>query len=134
MNLKPHEKVIIGNSVIENGQKSASFVIHNKATILREKDIMTEEKANTPAKRIYFVVQLMYMAGGIEESKEHHSTFFVLTNQFLKACPTPEAVVLISEMGMNVLNENFYAALKCCKDLMEYEKGILDGDTTGMDE
>ena len=134
LNLKPHEKVIIGNSVIENGQKGASFVIHNKATILREKDIMTEETADTPAKRIYFVIQLMYMAGGMEESKQHHAAFFELTNQFLKACPTPEAVGLVSDMGMHILNDNFYAALKSCKQLIEYESGVLNVASSGMDK
>ena len=55
LKLKPQEKIVIGNTVIENGSKSATFLIHSKSIILREKDIMQEEQANSPAKRIYYV-------------------------------------------------------------------------------
>ncbi|MBL6942706.1 MAG: hypothetical protein ISR53_11185, partial [Rhodospirillales bacterium] len=58
LRLKPHEKLVIGNSVIENGPKSTSFLVHSKTTILREKDILTEDDANTPAKRIYYLALL----------------------------------------------------------------------------
>jgi len=131
--LKPNEKVIIGNAVIQNGKKSASFVIHNKATILRQKDIMTEEDANSPAKRIYFLVQLMYLAGSLEASREHHTDFFNLTRQFLEACPTPEALELISNIGQNIMDGKFFNSLKECRHLMEYEDAIINGtiETSG---
>ena len=127
LSLKPNEKFVIGNAVIENEPKSATFLILNKTTILREKDILTEETANTPAKRIYFIVQLMYLTGSMEESKEQHPVFFNLTKQFLAACPTPEVFEVISDVGELILNDNFYAALKRCKELIKYEKEILEG-------
>ena len=68
LNLKPHEKCIIGGAAVQNGNKMASLLIANQTTILREKHIMTEEKADTLAKQIYFVVQLIYLDGGIDNS------------------------------------------------------------------
>jgi len=124
LKLKPQEKVVIGNTVIENGPKSATFLIHSKTTILREKDIMLEEEANTPAKRIYYVSLLMYLAGSIEESKIHHPAFMELTGQFQEACPTPRAIELISDIGTKILDDDFYGALKSARSLITYEEEV----------
>lgn len=125
LKLKPQEKVVIGNTVIENGLKSATFLIHSKTIILREKDIMQEEEANSPARRIYYVSLLMYLAGSTEESQVHHPVFKELTRQFQEACPTPEAIELISDIGTKILNDNFYGALKSARHLIAYEEKVL---------
>ena len=128
LRLKPHEKLVIGSCVIENGPKSTSFLVHSKTTILREKDILTEEEANTPAKRVYYSVLLMYLAGSIDESADLHSTFFELSNQFLEACPSQEVIEIISELGTRILEDDFYGALKSAQSLIKYEKKILFQD------
>jgi flagellar protein FlbT len=125
LKLKPQEKVVIGNAVIENGPKSVTFLIHSKTTILREKDIMLEEQANSPARRIYYVSLLMYLAGSIEESKVHHPAYQELTSQFQEACPTPRAIELISDIGTKILDDNFYGALKSARNLITYEEEVL---------
>ncbi len=127
LKLKPQEKVVIGNTVIENGPKSASFLIHSKTTILREKDIMTEDQANSPAKRIYYVTLLMYLAGSIEDSKVHHPAFHELTKQFMEACPTPSAIQIIGDLGNKILEDDFYGALKTARSLITYEEEVLSG-------
>ncbi len=134
LKIKPNEKIIIGNTVIENGQKSASFLVHNKTTILREKDILTEETADSPAKRIYFAVQLMYMAGNLEASKSLHSSFFALTSDFMTACPTPEAIELLTEIGDKILADDLYGALKTSRKLIAYEKKVMDGFSPEKEE
>ena len=59
--LKPHERIVIGNAVIRNGETRGKLFIEGKTPIMREKDILTASDANSPAKRIYFVLQLMYL-------------------------------------------------------------------------
>ena len=39
--LKPNERIIIGNAVIRNGEQRTRFFIEGDAPILREKDILT---------------------------------------------------------------------------------------------
>ena len=131
LKLKPQEKIVIGNTVIENGSKSATFLIHSKSIILREKDIMQEEQANSPAKRIYYVSLLMYLAGSPEECKVHHPAFRELTRQFQEACPTPSAIELISIIGTRIFNEDFYGALKSARSLILYEEQVLSEATKG---
>ncbi len=56
VNIKPGEKFIVNGAVMVAGNKGASLILQNEATILLGKDIMQEEDANTPAKRIYFSI------------------------------------------------------------------------------
>ena len=60
--LKPGERVMLGDCVITNPDQRTRLLVEGSAPILREKDIMTESRADTPAKRIYLAVQLMYTA------------------------------------------------------------------------
>ena len=49
--LKPGERLIVGNCVITNSDQRTRLFIDGKAPILREKDILTFETADSPAKR-----------------------------------------------------------------------------------
>jgi alpha-D-ribose 1-methylphosphonate 5-triphosphate synthase subunit PhnH len=62
--LKPHERVVIAGASICNGPTAASFLVENNAPILREKDILKEKEALSPAQKIYFVIQVMYLDSG----------------------------------------------------------------------
>ena len=47
--LKPHERIVIGESLITNSDTRISFMVEGKEPILREKDILMPEKADTPS-------------------------------------------------------------------------------------
>src|SRR6185436_14441151 len=59
--LKPGEKFVINGAVVVNADRRTSLLIQNKVAILREKDVMLPSEANTPVKRIYFDVMMMYL-------------------------------------------------------------------------
>ena len=61
LSLKPGEKFVLNGAVVQNGDRRSALLLQNKASVLREKDIMQEEEANTPARRIYFPVMMMYL-------------------------------------------------------------------------
>ena len=46
--LKPFERIVIGETVLINSGTRTSFLIDGDAPILREKDTVTPENANTP--------------------------------------------------------------------------------------
>jgi flagellar biosynthesis repressor protein FlbT len=83
--LKPGERILIGESVITNGDQRARFVIEGALPVLREKDIMTVERANTPAKRVYLAVQLMYTG---RDPRNHHEIYCRLVREILQAAPS----------------------------------------------
>ncbi|PKN18025.1 MAG: flagellar protein FlbT [Deltaproteobacteria bacterium HGW-Deltaproteobacteria-6] len=120
--LKPCEKFILGGAVIANGDAKSTFVVENDVPILREKDIMTLASANTPCKRIYFAIQLMYVDG--KNLPEHHKTFWELVKDVAKAAPSRKPV--LQEISEKILDERYYQALKLTKKLIEYEQEVID--------
>src|SRR5512145_280589 len=120
--LKVHEKFIIGGAVITNGDSKSTFVVENDVPILREKDIMTLAAANTPCKRIYFAIQLMYIDG--KNMPEHHKTYWELVKDVANAAPSQKA--LLQEISNHILNDRYYQALKLTKNLIEYEEEIVN--------
>ena len=126
LNLKAHEKCIIGGAAVQNGNKIASLTIANRTTILREKHIMTEEKADTLAKQIYFVVQLIYMDGGIDNSRQNHKIFFKLIREFIDMDPGSIGLDIIGEIGQLILDGADYQALAQGRKLIEYEKTLFN--------
>ncbi len=87
LSLKPGEKFVLNGAVLANGDKRTSLVIQNKACVLREKDIMQPEDANTPARRIYLAIMMMYLDG--EASEEPYNEFALRMTEFMGAIRTP---------------------------------------------
>ena len=83
LSLKPGEKFVLNGAVLANGDKRTSLVIQNKACVLREKDIMQPEDANTPARRIYLAIMMMYLDG--EASEEPYNEFALRMTEFMGA-------------------------------------------------
>lgn len=119
--LKPGEKIIIGESLITNDSQRTRLFIEGSAPILREKDILTPATANTPARRIYLIVQLMYLARNVEKLKDE---YFSSINEFILA--SPSSIGYITDISKNILSGNLYRALKDAKLLIEHERRLID--------
>lgn len=124
LSLKPDEKLVINGAVIANGERRATLIVHNKASILREKDIMQEEEVTTPACRIYFPVMLMYMDGA--STPKYYDEFVLRMTEFMGAISTPYAIDLCVAISKDVMNKNYYKALINCKKLMKFEAERLN--------
>jgi flagellar protein FlbT len=120
--LKPHERIIIGSCVITNTDQRARLLIEGeRVPILREKDILTPETADTPAKLIYLAVQLMYIS---PEPVINHGTYFNLLRDVVTTAPSMWSI--IEGININILSGELYLALKEAKKLVAYEKKLLD--------
>ena len=119
--LKPHERIIIGGAVITNGGAAATFTVDNTVPILREKDILSEESATTYCKKIYLVVQLMYL--GTSPNPELARLYGDLVADLLPAVPSMKD--LISGITGYILDGKYYQALKQAKKLIQYEQELL---------
>jgi len=118
--LRPRERILIGDCVITNSDQRTRFVIEGHVPILREKDIMTAQGADTPAKRIYLCVQLMYTS---REPRAHYEIYFALLTEFVRAAPS--AWPLIESINNQILTGNLYNALKDARKLITYEQDLL---------
>jgi flagellar biosynthesis repressor protein FlbT len=124
--LKPGERIIVGTAVIRNGDARARLHIEGDAPILREKDILTPATADSPAKKIYLAVQLMYLSGDLSA---HNEFYFPLVQDFLKAAPS--ALPLIAEINSRILAGDLYKALKAVRSLITYEQELIAHATGG---
>ncbi len=119
LSLKPGERFVINGAVIANGDRRSSLIIHNKAAILREKDIMQEEDVNTPAKRLYFPVMLMYLDQG--DTDKFYEEFVVRMTEFMSAISSSEGIDLCVKISKHVMNKEYYKAVIGCKKLIAFE-------------
>lgn len=122
ISLKPHERLIISGAVVVNGATKADIAVENNVPILREKDIMGLQEAESPCKRIYFTIQLMY----IDEKNmtDHHKIYWELVKDVAEAAPSRKP--LLQEISKNILNERYYQALKLTRKLIDYEQEVLN--------
>lgn len=124
--LKPGEKVIIGDAVVVNDDQRTRLFIEGDTPILREKDILTPATADTPARRIYLTVQMMYLAGGVDRIQ---SNYFELVNDIIRAAPS--TIPFITRISNHILGSRFYAALKEAKLLIAHEEKLLHAASGG---
>ena len=119
--LKPHEKIVIAGAVITNGNAGTHLLIENNVPLLREKDILKEENATTPARRIYFVVQLMYLDE--VNIAMYHQRYWSLVRDFLKAVPS--AISMIRNISSKIQSGQYYKSLKLINQLIGYEQSLI---------
>jgi flagellar protein FlbT len=124
--LKPGERIVVGTAVIRNGESRARLHIEGEAPILREKDILTPASADSPAKKIYLAVQLMYLSGDLSA---HHEFYFPLVQDFVRAAPS--SLPLIAEINNRILAGDLYKALKAVRELIAYEQELIAHATGG---
>lgn len=132
LSLKPGEKFVLNGAVMTNGDKRASLVIQNKAALLREKDIMQREDADTPARRIYFPIMMMYLEP--EESEELYTEFALRMTEFMGAIRDQAALMTCVEISRQVMAGAYYKALVLCRKLFDFERERLSYDPQGLSD
>ncbi|MCG6204501.1 flagellar biosynthesis repressor FlbT [Rhodopseudomonas sp. HC1] len=118
--LKPFERIVIGQSVITNSDSRTTFLIDGDAPIMREKDILTAETANTPVKRVYLCVQMMYLQNDIPAYQDLYLGFI---KELLEAVPSfRDTIEATSNL---ILSGQLYKALRELRPLIKREEELL---------
>jgi flagellar biosynthesis repressor protein FlbT len=130
LSLKPNEKIVLNGAVVQNGDRRTTLLLQNKASVLREKDIMQPDEADTPARRIYLPVMLMYLHG--QESPEHYNEFALRMTEFMGAVRNPDVLAECVGVSRDVMSGDYYKALTKCRKLMEYEQERLGNVASGL--
>lgn len=119
--LKPGERIILGDCIITNDNQRTRLFIEGDAPILREKDILTPETADSPAKRVYLCVQLMYLE---RDTSKLRDEYFTLVGDFVRAAPS--SLAMVDAINNSILTNSLYKALKEAKTLIEFEARLID--------
>lgn len=120
IDLKPGEKILIGDAVITNDSQRTRLHIAGEAPILREKDVMQEDAADTPCRRVYFLVQCMYLA---RSSQSYHARYFELVHEIQKA--SPSSAIFFMQINEHIISGTFYKALKVARELIDHERELI---------
>lgn len=130
LSLKPGEKFVLNGAVLQNGDRRASLILQNKASVLREKDILQEDEVNSPARRIYFPVMMMYLdeAG----SQKYYEEFAGRLAEFMGVIKNPTVLMDCLNISKHVMAKEFYKALMLSRKLIEYEDERLGNVPSGL--
>lgn len=118
--LKPGERLIVGNALITNDKERAKLFIEGNVPILREKYVLTEKEADTPCKKVYYVLQEMYLA---KDPTVLHPEYFTRIGEIMQAAPS--FAPAFDELNRDILGGDYYAALKHMMPIIEREAGML---------
>jgi flagellar protein FlbT len=120
--LKADERVIIGGAVLKNVTgRAIELAVENQTPLLREKEILTQSSADSPCKKVYLAIQMMYVDRA--NLGDYHKIYWDITKDVIAAAPsTLPAVRVISEL---VYEERYYAAMKEAKKLIAYEEKLI---------
>jgi flagellar protein FlbT len=130
LSLKPGEKFVLNGAVVQNGDRRGVLVLQNKASVLREKDIMQENEVTTPARRIYFPVMMMYLdeAG----AERYYDEFATRLNEFMSVIANPGILAECVSISKHCMQREYYKALMLCRKLIEYEDERLGNVPSGV--
>jgi flagellar protein FlbT len=106
--LKPGEKVIVNGAVIGRGEEPGSFYLYNKVKFLRGREVMKEEQADSLAKKLYLIIQLIYLfpENAAENMPKFESIWAEVTRQ------RPGDRDQLADVARLVQSEDYYRALK----------------------
>jgi flagellar protein FlbT len=130
LSLKPGEKFVLNGAVVQNGDRRGVLVLQNKASVLREKDIMQPDEATTPARRIYFPVMMMYLdESGAERQYEEFATRLT---EFMGVVRNPDVLSDCIAISKHVMAREYYKGLMLSRKLIEYEDERLGHVSSGV--
>ncbi|HYH18260.1 MAG TPA: flagellar biosynthesis repressor FlbT [Azospirillum sp.] len=117
--LRPNEKVIINGAVIGAGDRPGSFYLYNTANFLRGREVLKEEQIDCIEKKLYFVIQLIYIFP--EDARLNHARFENILDETRAA--RPDCAADLDEISELVDARNYYRALKVCRKMFKAGTG-----------
>ncbi len=126
LSLKPGEKFVLNGAVVQNGDRRGVLILQNKASVLREKDIMQLDEVNSPARRIYFPVMMMYLDEA--SAPKVYDEFALRLTEFMGAISNPAILSECVATSKFVMAREYYKALMSAQRL-----GNVSGVQTGDD-
>ncbi|MFT6531121.1 MAG: flagellar protein FlbT [Limimaricola cinnabarinus] len=124
LKLGPGERVLVNGAVIENGDRRARVsVLTPNANILRLRDAIRAEDANTPVRRVCYAAQLI-LAGDVT-ANEGHDRILADIEQLSQVFCDSDSRALLDEACRAVLDGETYRALKRLRALLPREERMF---------
>lgn len=126
LKLGPKERVLINGAVIENGdRRSRISIVSPNANILRLRDAIHPEEANTPVRRVCYIAQLVL--SGDTDAGEAKLQLMRGIEQLSRVLTDEDSLSRLDAATMAVSEDHFYQALKNLRHLLPREERLLAG-------
>ncbi len=124
LKLGPHERVLINGAVIENGdRRSRLAVVTPNAHILRLRDAIHPEEANTPVRRVCYIAQLV-LSGDVDAGDARHQLLRGI-EQLSQVLTDHDSRTLLSTATQAVIEAQHYQALRALRGLLPREERLM---------
>ena len=124
LKLGPHERVLINGAVIENGEKRSRLAIMTpNANILRLRDAIHPQEANTPVKRVCYIAQLV-LTGDASATDTRHQLLRGI-EQLSQVLTDHDSRTQLNIATKAVLEDHSYQALKALRTLLPREERLF---------
>ncbi|MEL6677878.1 MAG: flagellar biosynthesis repressor FlbT [Pseudomonadota bacterium] len=122
--LRPAERLMINGVVIENGDRRCRFnILTPDANVLRLKDAIHPDEANTPVRRVCYIAQLVL--AGEADRDEARSQLLRGVEQLSQVFTDPDSRLHLSTATEHLVADRYYPALKALRALLPREDRLL---------
>lgn len=124
LKLSPKERVLINGAVIENGDRRSRLSIMTPgAHILRLRDAIHPEEANTPVRRACFAVQLV-LSGDAAPEKARPGLMRQI-EELSQVFQDADSRRILTEASRALIDDQHYRVLKSLRDMIPREDRLL---------
>jgi len=124
LKLGPKERILINGAVIENGDRRARLnIVTPNANILRLRDAIHPEEANTPVRRVCYIAQLVL--SGDADISEARLQLLRGMEQLSQVLTDTDSRTQLATATDAVVSGDIYKALKALRSLLPREDRLL---------
>lgn len=124
LKLRPSERVLINGAVLENGGlRTRLTILTPDANVLRLRDAIHPDEANTPVRRVCYIAQLAL--AGEADPIEARRQLLLGVEQLARVFTDPDSRARLSLASENVRDSRFYPALKALRGLLPREEALM---------
>jgi len=124
LKLGPHERIMINGVVMENGDRRARLnVLTPEANVLRLRDAIHPDEANTPVKRVCYIAQLV-LAGEADPAEARRQLLRGI-EQLSQVFQDVDSRGHLDTATAAVLENRFYQAMRALRCLLPRETRLL---------
>ena len=124
LKLGPKERVLVNGAVIENGdRRSRLSILTPNANILRLRDAIRPDEANTPVRRVCYIAQLIL--SGDADQEMARAQLLQGVEQLSQVLTDTDSRQQLSEASEAFLKSEYYRGLKRLRGLLAREDRLL---------
>ncbi|MCR9256843.1 MAG: flagellar biosynthesis repressor FlbT [Alphaproteobacteria bacterium] len=123
LEIEPGKKFIINQAYVTVSEDGKAIEVDRDAAVLTEDHILTEQQASTPAARIYFYLQMMYLDP--DNVDKLYVPFMDRMIDLLQATTLQPVKTSLMLVFRCVQAREFFAAMDACRELVIFEKELM---------